>query len=151
MTSFDFSQSLGRLLGMAHHRMKLRLAQHIEANALPLTPEQFRYLAQLWQQDERIQQDLAQCLRRDRANITRITDILARKGLLRRVNDAQDRRVSKIQLTEEGKALESPASSCAAATIADAVKGIDPDELETCMNVLRQIAHNLEAKVETNK
>lgn len=143
MSKFDFSTSFGRLLGMTHYRMTRHLAQLMESAELPLTPEQFRFMAQLWHADDRIQQDLAHCLNRDRANITRITDILERKGLLSRVQDEQDRRVSKVQLTANGRVLEKPASACAMETIAVATAGIDPKALETCKQVLRQVIQNL--------
>jgi DNA-binding MarR family transcriptional regulator len=110
---------------------------------LPITPEQFRVLTHLWQHEGCSQQDLAVSSDRDRANVTRIIDILEREGIVERREHETDRRVFRIQLTEKGKSLQCEAGACGQAAIDDALKGIPEKDVEVCMAVLKKSIENL--------
>ena len=110
---------------------------------LPITPDQFRVLTSLWQQDGKSQQELAVSSNRDRANVTRLIDILEREGIVERHDDENDRRVFKIYLTKKGRELESEAATCAQQAIKDAQKGIPKEDIEICMRVLKKTIENL--------
>jgi DNA-binding MarR family transcriptional regulator len=81
MPKFQFDQSYGRALGVAYTALYRRLAKYMREKNLPITPDQFRVLTNLWQQDGKSQQALATSSNRDRANVTRLLDILEREGL----------------------------------------------------------------------
>jgi len=49
--------------------------------------------------------DIAQALRCDRSNVSRLLDRAAARGLLRRHGDAEDERVTLVELTPEGETL----------------------------------------------
>ncbi|WP_353963220.1 MarR family transcriptional regulator [Aequorivita sediminis] len=65
-----------------------------------MTPNQFRVLAHHWIKEGLVQIELATSTNRNRANVSRIVDILEKKGLVERRNAPNDRCVSKIYLTE---------------------------------------------------
>ena len=110
---------------------------------MPITPDQFRLLSHLWENDGLQQSKLAICTNRNRANITRIIDILEREGIVERKDDPDDRRVHRIYLTEKGKSLRDETAKCAIQSINDSLKGIPEEDIETCKKVLLKITDNV--------
>lgn len=143
MPDFRFDQSYGRVLGVAYTYVFRQLGKYLKEKNLPITPDQFRVLTHLWQNDGCSQQELALGSNRDRANVTRIIDILEREGIVERKDHEQDRRVFRICLTEKGKELEVQAALCGKLAIDDALKNIDKKDIEVCMKVLKQTIANL--------
>jgi DNA-binding MarR family transcriptional regulator len=68
---------------------------------------------------------------------------LEREGIVKRVDDPNDRRVFRIFLTEKGKSLKTETAKCAAQSIKDSLKGLSQSEIENCTNVLLKIKENL--------
>ena len=143
MVLIQVNKSYGRILGVAYTYVFRQLAKHMKEKNLPITPDQFRVLTHLWRNDGCSQQELAIGTLRDRANVTRIIDILEREGIVERTDHETDRRIFKIQLTKKGKALEEDAMACGQAAIDDALKGISKSDLEICMKVLNKTIENL--------
>lgn len=143
MSERQYDKSYGRILGVAYTYVFRQLAKHMKEKNLPITPDQFRLLTHLWQNDGCSQQELAVGSLRDRANVTRIIDILEREGIVERKDHENDRRVFKIHLTKKGKALEKDAMTCGKAAIDDALKGVNKSDLEICMKVLNKTIENL--------
>jgi DNA-binding MarR family transcriptional regulator len=143
MSKLQFDKSYGRVLGVAYTYVFRQLAKHMKERNLPITPDQFRVLTHLWQNDGCSQQELADGSLRDRANVTRIIDILEREGIVERTDHETDRRIFKIKLTKKGKALEADAMACGRAAIDDALKGVSKSDLEVCMKVLQKTIENL--------
>jgi DNA-binding MarR family transcriptional regulator len=143
MDLIQANKSYGRILGVAYTYVFRQLAKHMKEKNLPITPDQFRVLTHLWRNDGCSQQELAIGTLRDRANVTRIIDILEREGIVERTDHETDRRIFKIQLTEKGKALEKDAMACGQAAIDDALKGVSKSDLESCMKVLNKTIENL--------
>ncbi|RIW13394.1 MarR family transcriptional regulator [Algoriphagus lacus] len=143
MTDFQFESSFGRRLGMAHTAMFRHLSKLMKEKNLPITPDQFRVLTHLWKQDGMQQSELAVCTARNRANVTRIIDILEREGIVIRKDDPSDRRVFRIYLTELGKSLKEATAECANQSIEDSLVGISGEERGIVMKVLNQIVKNV--------
>jgi len=141
---FKFETSFGRILGQAHTAMFRHLAKLMKERNLPITPDQFRVLSHLWQQDGLQQTELAVCTNRNRANVTRIIDILEREGIVERRDDPNDRRVFRIYLTELGKSLKEDTAKCAAQSIKDSLQGLTNEEIQICTRVLIKIKENIE-------
>ncbi len=143
MSSSQTDKSYGRILGVAYTHVFRQLAFHMKQKNLPITPDQFRVLTHLWRNNGCSQQELAAGSLRDRANVTRIIDILEREGIVVRTDHETDRRIFKIELTEQGKGLEKEAMACGKAAIDDALKGVSKSDLEVCMKVLNKTIENL--------
>jgi len=140
---FCTEQHFGKILGEAHIAMVKHLSKILKENDIPITPDQFRVLMYLWKQDGKSQQELAVLSCRDRANVTRIIDILEREGVVKRQDDQHDRRIFKICLTEFGKSLEPTTIHCAEKSNQDALEGISEEEIAICTKVLKKITENL--------
>jgi DNA-binding MarR family transcriptional regulator len=141
--TFKFEDSFGRILGVAHTSMFRYLSKLMKDQELPITPEQFSVLSHLWQNDGLQQSELALCTNRNRANVTRIIDILEREGIVERRDDENDRRVFRIFLTDKGKSLREVTARCAEQTINDSLKGLTNEEIDTCIKVLLKIKSNV--------
>jgi len=79
---FTFETSFGRILGSAHTGMFSYLNRLMREEGLPITPDQFRVLTHLWEKEGLKQHELATCTNRNRANVTRIIDILEKKEIV---------------------------------------------------------------------
>ncbi len=71
---------------------------------IPLNFEQFGLLVIISEAHEELsQQEIANCLEKDKSAVLRAIDVLETKGYLQRTHIPDDRRVNKISLTEKGK------------------------------------------------
>jgi DNA-binding MarR family transcriptional regulator len=93
----NYEQTLGRQSGVLYYLLSKRLNTLLAEAGLGITVDQFRLLTMLWKEDGITQQQLADKLGRDRAGVTRMTDILEEQGILVRVADKNDRRVTPHQ------------------------------------------------------
>jgi DNA-binding MarR family transcriptional regulator len=143
LETFQFENSFGRIIGVAHTAMFRHLSKLMKEQNLPITPEQFSVLSHLWQKDGLQQNEIANCTNRNRANVTRIIDILEREGIVERRDDHNDRRVFRIFLTAKGKSLREATAKCAEQSIKDSLQGITNQEIEICLKVLKKIRSNV--------
>lgn len=142
--NFNFDNSFGRTLSIAQTSMFRHLSKLMKEADLPITPDQFRVLAHLWISDGVVQTELAQSTNRNRANVTRIVDILEAKGIVERRDDPHDKRVFRIYLTDLGKSLQEETAKCAAKSVEDALKNITDEDRRITLRVLQKIILNLE-------
>ena len=92
------------------------------------------------------QQKIADIIQKDKNSVTKIIDSLEKKNLVRREVDKNDRRINKIELTDDAVALEKLTTEVAINFMNDVVKGIDNKDLDTFVNVMRQLKNNLEGE-----
>jgi len=97
---YDPEQSVGYLIKLAH--ASLQRAVDAEMAALDLTAMQWGPLMLLAMGRGETAAELARSACSDTGAMTRMLDRLESKGLIRRVRSAEDRRVIKLELTEEG-------------------------------------------------
>ena len=102
--SFTFDTTPGPAIHRAARRLKQALSSQLKS--FDITPEQFSVLTRLWGADGLIQRQRAERLQQDKANVTRILDRLAAKGLIERSADHDDRRTFRVVLTGAGRAAE---------------------------------------------
>lgn len=143
MEKFQFETSFGRALGMAHTSMYRHLSKLMKERNLPITPDQFKVLTHLWRNDGLQQSELATCTDRNRANVTRIIDILERENVVMRKDDPNDRRVFKIYLTDLGKQLKKETAACAEKSIEDSLSGVSEKDRGIALKVLKKIVENV--------
>lgn len=78
----------------------------------------------------------------DPGAMTRMIDRLERKGLVRRVRSPEDRRVVRIVLTEEGKAVYPKIVESAAKVMNRSLKGFSESEVQQLENLLQRVLDN---------
>lgn len=133
-------------VNILNSRIKKCFFDKLQENGINITPEQFLVLDILWDKQPMSQQKIADLIQKDKNSVTKIIDSLEKKNLVKRIVDKNDRRINQIELTEEAIALEKITTKVAIDFMNDAVKGIDSQDLDSFVNVMRQLKNNLEGE-----
>lgn len=133
-------------VNILNSRIKKCFFDKLQENGINITPEQYLVLDILWEKQSLSQQNIADIIQKDKNSVTKIIDSLEKKNLVMRVMDKNDRRINKIELTEEAFALEKITTEVAINFMNDVVKDIDTKDLDTFVNVMRQLKNNLEGE-----
>lgn len=85
----------------------VKLAFHHAFNQLgiDLTPEQWVILEQLYHENDQSQKDLADDSFKNAPTISRIIDVLCKKGWTERIKGTKDKRVINVHLTDAGRKI----------------------------------------------
>jgi MarR family transcriptional regulator, organic hydroperoxide resistance regulator len=94
------------LVGKAAQQILRRAREKL--SAWGVTPSQYAVLRVLWEQDGQSGAAIGARLVIDSATITGVIDRLAGTGLVERRADGGDRRVHRLFLTPQGRALQEP-------------------------------------------
>lgn len=94
------------LVGKAAQQIARRTREKL--SAWGVTPPQYAVLRVLWERDGQSGAAIGQRLVIDSATITGVIDRLEGTGLLERRADGGDRRVHRLFLTDQGRALQRP-------------------------------------------
>lgn len=86
--------------------MKQFVQKRIRENKLDLTYEMVQVLAVLWRKGDINQQEIADRVQKNKASLTSLLDNLAKRNLIFRNEDPNDRRNKIISLTATGKEYE---------------------------------------------
>ncbi|MGI8310310.1 MarR family winged helix-turn-helix transcriptional regulator [Saccharopolyspora hattusasensis] len=127
----DFSRSL-----MALHR-ELRGLYAAIARHFGLTAQQVELLC-LLKDRAPSSGELAALLGCDKTNITGMVDRLERRGLLARVTDRNDRRISRLSLTDEGMALGGKLREAFNAQVAERWGSLPPEDAAALVRLAQQ-------------
>lgn len=112
-----------------------------------ITPEQYVLLTLLAENGEMYQRQLAEITFKDRANISRIIEILHQKGLVEKIPDSNGRRIYKLILTSKGKEVRKKIFPTDINLIETITKDLSQEELTTTLNTLEKINMNIRDKV----
>lgn len=137
-------KQVGVLANIFNCKMKKYVAAAFKANGINLTAEQFLVMDTLWNQGEMTQQTIAYIIQKDKNSVTQFIDNLEKKGLVKRVVDASDRRVNNIRLSQEGMAMKDNTKAVAIEAINQILDGISEAELQTFVKVLNRACDNIE-------
>jgi DNA-binding MarR family transcriptional regulator len=86
--------------------------------------------------------DLCKSVSYDPGAMTRMLDRLERKKLITRVRSSEDRRVARLALTEEGKAVYPKLVERAATVLNRKLSGFSPTEVRQLENLLQRMLAN---------
>lgn len=128
---------------MTGKALRRRLNNNLLHSGAELAAEQVIVLAHLGHQEGFSQQAIAEILNIDKASTTRIIDALEKKALLKRVPDKTDRRQNMIRMTEKGKKRIIDLQPVVLAMQEEALRGINPADVQKCTDVLWQVWQNL--------
>jgi DNA-binding MarR family transcriptional regulator len=115
-----------------------RLAEE-SLKPLNMTFPQFGALLNLARGDRITQRELAERMEADATTTMVLCDSLERKGWLNRVKDPSDRRVNRLVLTEEGKAVSARAYPLMLSRYGLFTQGISQAEIEVILPVLGKL------------
>lgn len=133
-------------VNILNSRIKKYFFDKLQENGINITPEQYLVLDILWEKQSISQQKIADIIHKDKNSVTKIVDSLEKKKLVNRVVDKNDRRINKIELTQEGIDLEKITTEVAINFMSNTVDGIDAGDLDTFVKVLHKMRNNLEGR-----
>jgi len=139
----DDERSLGGMIAHTGSALHRRLEQNLAAAGLGLIPEEAIILKHLFHHEGLSQQAITEHICRHKTLTTRRIDALEEKKFVVRVPDKADRRLNMIYLTNEGKRIFKRVQAAFKATHNQALKGVKPEHLRICEEVLAQIEHNV--------
>ena len=131
-------------VNILNSRIKKSFIDRLQQNGINVTPEQYLVLDILWERQSLSQQNIADIIQKDKNSVTKIIDSLEKKNLVNRVVDKKDRRINKIELTQEGLALEKITTEVAINFMNDTIKGIDNQDLDKFVKVMLKLKDNLD-------
>jgi MarR family transcriptional regulator, organic hydroperoxide resistance regulator len=91
--------------------------------------------------------DLSERMSARNSTVTGIADRMERDGLVERQRDESDRRVVRIQLTDEGRALAGRIPVESMEVFAAALRGLGDDDRQSLRRILRRLSERVAAEV----
>ena len=141
------AMSLGFLTNRVGRLIGIHLKNQLGKEEFDMPGHCIGILADLWEQDGIIQQDLAISIVKDKATIARALELMEKKNIIVRIKDERDKRNKKIFLTHKGHQLQSQVFFHGDGVLKEAKKGISKEEMDTCLATLEKIYHNLKEKL----
>jgi MarR family transcriptional regulator, organic hydroperoxide resistance regulator len=139
MHAFEESLNYQLIQLMKEHRQRAEEA----LSQLGLHVSQELFLFVLWREEGLSQSELAARLRVELPTVTKAVHRMERAGLLIRQADEQDSRVSRVYLTEKGRALYAPALQIWQDVEARMLHGMTEIEQALLRRLLQQMVSNL--------
>jgi MarR family transcriptional regulator for hemolysin len=134
--------SVARRIVLTAKTMRAHFEAHLAAAGASLP--YWLVLEQLVVDDGLSQRELARRLSLEAPTLTRHVDHMAAEGLLTRTPDTRDRRVTRISITPEGRALHQRLMAVAQGREQDLRSIITDREAAVLERVLSRISHHLE-------
>lgn len=107
-----------------------------------ITIDQWLILKTLDENPDITQREIAERVFKDHASITRMIDLLVKKGFLKRFFNPEDRRRYGLKLTPEGRLAQQQSIPVIMQNRAQALKGLSDEEIQTLRNLLQKITDN---------
>lgn len=134
---FVIEESLGYLVNRAARLMAHQLAEELRPAGVGIG--QWAVLMFLWERDGRSQAELSRVVAIEPPTMVRTIDRMVRDGLVRRVPDPDDGRISRISLTERGRALRDELVPRAVAVNQANLDRLSPAEGRTLRRLLSRL------------
>ncbi len=131
------------LTGKASAALARRLHRNFREHGLDITSEQWSILYYLWIEEGRTQQELACLTFRDKPSISRLINNLEKVKLVMRVHDDEDKRANLIFLTKQGRQIREVCMRQARRTIAQALEGVNYEDMIRAKKTLEVVYENL--------
>lgn len=131
--------------------IKLNYLQAFKAVGVDVTPEQWVLVDSLYQQNGVSQTDLANGIFKNAPTVSRIIDLLCKKGITERRRFANDRRRYKIFLTEKGKKVYEKALPKVLELREQGWQNLSEEDYETFLRIINQVFNNFEQENEAER
>ena len=140
---YDVDNALGFLTITASRLMSGYFRKQLTEAGFDLTAEQWGVLAQIWNKGSLSQDALAGRLCVDKSSLSRVLDVMERKGLVTRVRDPEDARRKILYATEEADHLRMQCRDIAHKVMTDLLRDIPDEEHAICLKVLTRVKQTI--------
>ena len=138
------NDSINFLVSKTSQKFKLELNRKLKKSGLDVSSDQWTVLMFLSDNNGPTQTDLAQKLYKDRANLTRILDLMEKNQLVERQRSSTDRREYNVFITEKGKSLIPELKLIGDSVMEKALKGANAEEIIGIKHFLNKLFINLD-------
>jgi len=142
MTTFKMENLHGYMVGKTAFTMKHKLHKLFKSKGYRATPEHWGILNLLEEEEGLSQREIAEKTTKDKANITRILDVMQKNGLVQRKKHENDRRAYKIFLTEKGRNLHNTLTQFVLEIDNQASSGLSINDLKVLKRILLKMYSN---------
>jgi DNA-binding MarR family transcriptional regulator len=143
LSKSDLSLSFGRSINELRMAFRKHMQGKIRSLDLHLTFEMLEVMLCLWRQDGVNQQVIADITLRDKSAMTYLVDNLMKRKMIRREEDAKDRRNKLIFLTPEGRQLQETLQPWVSEMYERATANMDADTLIAGKDIIENMIKNL--------
>lgn len=144
MNIFMLNDSINFLVSKTSQKFKLELNRKLKRSGLDVSSDQWTVLMFLSDNNGPTQTDLAQKLYKDRANLTRILDLMEKNQLVERQRSSTDRREYNVFITEKGMSLIPELKLIGDSVMEKALKGANAEEIIGIKHFLNKLFINLD-------
>ena len=138
--SYERHSKVGYLISRA--RAKLNEAIDRELAQFDITAAQYVVLSMLASHSPESAAQLCKEYSYDPGAMTRMIDRLEKKRFLRRVRSPDDRRVIRLELTDQGRTIRPALQNCSIAVATRLLRGFSPSEIEQFESLLERLLAN---------
>lgn len=116
--------------------------RNIRESGLDITIDQWLVLKTITDHPDLTQREMAAKVFKDHASITRMIELLVRRGFLKRSPNPADRRQYILELTSEGKAVYEQLVPIVATNRETALEGFSEEDTEMLKRLLQRMTEN---------
>jgi DNA-binding MarR family transcriptional regulator len=142
MNDLTNQDPLGFIIYRTALALKAALQRCFKEHGYEITGEQWGIIRLLWREDGLSQREIAEHTAKDKPNITRMLDALAKKGLIFRQPHPRDRRKYCIYLTKDGRRLHTRLLPLIDHLREKVTQNLEAPEIEALKATLAKIYHN---------
>lgn len=136
-------------IGITTFKYRAKAASILKKKNTDITIDHMIILRLLSIYGEMNQQEIAECIYKDKSNLSRMCDVLEHKGYLTRRLDLKNNRVVKVlNITSKGEEKVEQVMDIALKLHNAATKGITEEEIEILKSVTQKIRDNLNREIE---
>ena len=142
------NKKVGAMLVATGVLSRVMALQEFAVQKFEITPEQYLILSIIMDAGGNLyQRQISEITYKDRPNVTRIINILENKGLVKRIEDVNKRKIYKIAITQQGIEMRKKIQPTMYKLRAITTDGISDDDLEKTLLLLEKMQLNMKDKV----
>ncbi len=130
-------------IGKTGKMMGNYVMEKFKMHNLNLTIEQWVTLKMLYEEDGRIQNDLALITNRNKTTLTRLINNMEKHNLVARISDKKDKRINRIFITKNGIRVFKNTMPIMEKCMRELQAGLSEGEVHTLIEILRKVQNNI--------
>ena len=139
----ELALELGRSMAEMRNYLRSFIQAKIKESGINISFEMLEIMGCLWKKDGINQQEIADLTIKDKSSMTYLVDNLARRNMVTRVADENDRRNNLIFLTKEGKALQKKLAPWLLEMYNKAVGDVTAEDILASIALIKKMTENL--------
>ncbi len=140
----ELSLELGRAMTEMKSRLRRQIRSKISEYDPDLSFELLEIIGLLWRKDGINHQEIAEIISKDKSSVTYLINCLVKQGLVKRVENKNDRRNRQVFLTPKGRQKRKTIFPWVLDLYQQAATGIGNDEIRNAISLVKKMTANLD-------